>query len=266
MKKTSHSIHSNRKDAVSGFTQKVHPEGIRPATVRGVGPVPDRARTCVALHSCGGADRRTLQTVFRQLFRRFGPQHWWPGRTRLEVVIGAILTQNTAWTNVEKAIRRLRAARALNLPALHGADLKTLAEWIRPAGYFNVKARRLRAFTTLVVEDFGGDLRRLFALETSALRARLLAVNGIGPETADSILLYAAERPVFVVDAYTRRFMSRHGWVLAHAPYDEVARAFTRHLPLEVALYNEYHALIVALGKYFCRPTPRCAECPLRGC
>ena len=205
-----------------------------------------------------------LKKVYRLLFTRWGPQHWWPGRTRLEIIVGAILTQNTAWTNVEKAIRRLRKAGALNLRRLHAADLETLADWIRPAGYFNVKARRLRAFTQMMVTLFGGDLRRLFALETPVLREVLLGVNGIGPETADSILLYAGERPVFVVDAYTRRFMMRHGWAGAGATYDDIARIFMGCLSDDAALYNEYHALIVALGKDLCRPAPRCTECPLR--
>ena len=209
-------------------------------------------------------NRPPLEEVYRLLFNQWGPQFWWPGRTRLEIIVGAILTQNTAWTNVEKAICRLRKARALNLRRLHSVDLKTLAEWIRPAGYFNVKARRLRSFTQLMFGRFGGDLRRLFALETPALREVLLSVNGIGPETADSILLYAAGRPAFVVDAYTRRFMMRHGWIGSGATYDDIARVFAAGLPRRVALYNEYHALIVALGKALCRPKPRCAECPLR--
>ena len=205
-----------------------------------------------------------LAAIFRALLKHFGPQHWWPGRTRLEVCVGAILTQNTAWTNVEHAIRNLRRARALNLPALHVAPLPQLAAWIRPAGYFNVKARRLRAFTTLVTERFGGRLEKLFALPTTQLRAALLAVNGIGPETADSIMLYAAQQPVFVVDAYTRRFLHRHGWISAKASYDEVATLFTAHLPGDEKLFNEFHALIVALGKNYCRTRPLCAKCPLR--
>jgi len=204
-----------------------------------------------------------LSIVYSLLYAQWGPQYWWPGRTRLEIIVGAILTQNTAWTNVEKAIRRLRKAGALNLRRLHGADLKSLADWIRPAGYFNVKARRLRAFTQMMFDLFGGDLRRLFALETPALREVLLGVNGIGPETADSILLYAGGRPVFVVDAYTRRFMMRHGWIGAEATYDDIAQIFTGGLARDTVLYNEYHALIVALGKNLCRPKPKCVECPL---
>ena len=205
-----------------------------------------------------------LREVFDALFERFGSQHWWPGRTRFEMCVGAILTQNTAWKNVEKAIANLRAAGALNARTLHDADLKMLAEWIRPAGYFNVKAKRLRAFTTMLVEEFGGSLDRLFSLETDVLRRRLLAVNGIGPETADCILLYAAKRPVFVVDAYTRRFMSRHGWSSANAGYDELAEIFESALPHDKKLFNEYHALIVALGKEYCRTKARCEKCPLK--
>jgi endonuclease-3 related protein len=205
-----------------------------------------------------------LAEVFRVLLEHFGPQHWWPGRTRLEVCVGAILTQNTAWTNVEHAIRNLRRARALNLPALHTAPLPHLAAWIRPAGYFNIKARRLRAFTTLVAERFGGKLEKLLALPTAELRATLLGVNGIGPETADCMVLYAARRPVFVVDAYTRRLLHRHGWCAAKAGYDELAALFTTALPHDEQLFNEFHALIVALGKNYCRTRAECAKCPLR--
>jgi endonuclease III related protein len=205
-----------------------------------------------------------LQAVYEELYAAWGPQQWWPGRTRFEVIVGAILTQNTAWTNVEKAITRLRGARLLTPAALHDADVEAVAEWIRPAGYFRVKARRLRAFTTMLFEQFNGQLNRLFALDSARLRQVLLAVNGIGPETADSILLYAAGRRQFVVDAYTRRLLSRHGWLDAAAGYDEAAQLFTDAVLPDIDLYNEYHALIVRLGKTFCRPVPRCATCPLR--
>ncbi len=211
-----------------------------------------------------GAHAPPLRAVYRDLYRAWGPQQWWPARTRFEVIVGAILTQNTAWSNVEKAIRRLRAARALNPETLHRARLEQVAEWIRPAGYFNVKARRLRAFTDLLYGRFAGKLNRLFALDTAALRAALLSVNGIGPETADSILLYAAQRPRFVIDAYTRRVLVRHGWIGPEAGYDEMAALFMRTVPEDTALYNEYHALLVRLGKYYCKPVPQCAACPLR--
>jgi endonuclease-3 related protein len=204
-----------------------------------------------------------LQAIYRALLQHFGPQHWWPGRTRFEVIVGAILTQNTAWTNVEKAIVRLRAARALTPARLHALPHAQLAELIRPAGYFNVKATRLHAFTRLLHDHFEISLDRLFRLPATELRKVLLAVHGIGPETADSILLYAAERPVFVVDAYTRRLMERHHWIKPNATYDEMAGVFNRALRPGVSLYNEYHALLVALGKHYCRPTPRCTDCPL---
>ncbi|MBU0678392.1 MAG: endonuclease III domain-containing protein [Verrucomicrobia bacterium] len=205
-----------------------------------------------------------LKEVYDLLYRAWGPQHWWPGRTRFEVIVGAILTQNTAWTNVEKAIRVMKANRALVPIAIYKAGDKDVASWIRPAGYFNVKARRLKAFVEMLYTDFNGDLNHLFRLETEALRDKLLSVNGIGPETADSILLYAAKRPVFVVDAYTMRFMSRHGWLSLKASYDDAVRLMTASLPKDVDVYNEYHALIVNLGKEYCRPTPRCEECPLK--
>jgi len=208
--------------------------------------------------------RAPLMAVYRDLYSAWGPQHWWPGRTRFEIVVGAILTQNTAWTNVEKAIRRLRDERALNPERLHHADLRTLAGWIRAAGYFNVKARRLRAFTDLLFGRFGGKFNRLFALDTPALRETLLSVNGIGPETADSIILYAAHRPQFVVDAYTRRVLVRHGWIHPDATYDDMARLFMRTLPRDTQLYNECHALLVHLGKYHCKPQPQCESCPLK--
>jgi endonuclease-3 related protein len=180
------------------------------------------------------------------------------------MIVGAILTQNTAWANVERAMARLRRQRALSIRRLHEAPLPTLAEWIRPAGTHTVKARRLRAFTTMLVEDFGGSLDRLFALDAQALRGRLLDVHGIGPETADCIVLYAARKPVFVVDAYTRRVLERHGWIGPGAGYAEVAGLFMRQLEPDVRTYNEYHALLVKLGKECCRPRPRCEACPLR--
>lgn len=205
-----------------------------------------------------------LRAIYDALLAHFGPQRWWPARTRFEMMVGAILTQNTAWTNVEKAIARLRAARALDPRRMHSAPLPQLAKWIRPAGYFNIKARRLRAFVEWLMRTHGGSVDRMFRTEPARLRAELLAINGIGPETADSMLLYAGGHPVFVVDAYTRRVLIRHGWLAEGASYDTVAAVFMEGLPRDAALYNEYHALIVALGKSFCRPTPRCEFCPLR--
>jgi endonuclease-3 related protein len=205
-----------------------------------------------------------LRAVYRALAAHYGPQHWWPARTRFEMMVGAILTQNTAWANVKRAIARLRRTRALTPRRMHALPLSELAERIRPAGYFNVKARRLRAFTGWLIAAYGGSIRRMLRTPPERLREELLAVNGIGPETADSILLYAGGHPVFVVDAYTRRFLIRHGWLNEGATYDEVAAVFTRRLPRDPALYNEFHALIVALGKRHCRAAPRCETCPLK--
>lgn len=204
-----------------------------------------------------------VRAAFAALLKQWGPQHWWPGHTRFEVIVGAILTQNTAWTNVERAIANLRAARALSPATLHALSPAALAELIRPAGTYRVKVRRLRAFTEMLANDFGGSLDQLFRMPTAALRARLLSVHGIGPETADCILLYAAHRPVFVVDAYTKRLAVRHGWAPTGIPYDALAQLFAAGLPNDESLFNEFHALIVAVGKRHCRAVPRCAGCPL---
>lgn len=179
------------------------------------------------------------------------------------MVVGAVLTQNTAWVNVEKALQRLKAARALSLRRIYEAPLDELHEWLRPAGYFRVKARRVRALAALVVESYRGRLSLLLREEPDRLRVILLGVHGIGPETADSILLYAAGAPYFVVDAYTRRVLERHGWLREPASYDAVAGLFHDALPREAPLFNEFHALFVRLGKYHCRPRPRCEGCPL---
>lgn len=200
--------------------------------------------------------------LFQALFRAWGPQHWWPGRTRFEVIVGAVLTQHTAWSHVERAIARLRRAGALSLPRLHALPRRKLERLVRPAGHFRVKARRLRALTTMIVHRHG-SLHGLFRLPTPDLRDELLRVHGVGPETADSILLYAAGRPAFVVDAYTRRFLTRHGWLSPTASYDETARALSGGLPRSVRLFNEFHALVVRLGKECCRTRPRCGTCPL---
>jgi endonuclease-3 related protein len=191
-----------------------------------------------------------LQKIYDDLFAQYGPQRWWPARTRAEMMIGAILTQNTAWTHVEKALINLRKHKALNFEVLAAAEAAQVAAWIRPAGYFNQKTRCLKALAALIAMDFSGSLNRLFRLDTPDLRKKLLAVKGIGPETADSILLYAAKRPVFVVDAYTRRLLAAHGMEKESLlPYDDVAARFTAQLPPEVLLYNEFHALIVRWGK-----------------
>lgn len=202
--------------------------------------------------------------MYKNLFARWGEQHWWPAETRLEMMLGAVLTQNTAWSNVEKAISNLRKNRALSFQALEKTPQEQIAEWIRPAGYFNQKAGYIQEMLTQIRKKFDGSLNRLFALDTPELRRELLSWKGIGPETADSILLYAGKRPVFVVDAYTRRVCLRHGWIDEKATYDEIARMFTDHLPADVQLFNEYHALIVRLCKEHCTARrQQCGGCPL---
>jgi endonuclease-3 related protein len=204
-----------------------------------------------------------IRQAYDQLLARFGEQHWWPAKTRFEMMLGAILTQNTAWTNVEKAMANLRRNKALQFVALENADREQVAEWIRPAGYFNQKSAYIKSMVETIRDRFDGSLNSLFALDTPALRKELLAWKGVGPETADSILLYAACRPAFVVDAYTRRVGSRHGWIGENATYDEVAKRFSDHLPEDVQLFNEYHALIVRLCKEHCNTQPKCQGCPL---
>lgn len=195
----------------------------------------------------------------------YGPQGWWPGQSATEIVIGAILTQNTNWGNVERAIENLRSAGMIDWAALRDVEHHRLAELIRPAGYFNVKARRLKNFVNWLWGQYGGDLERLRDVPLETLREKLLSVNGIGRETADSILLYALERPTFVVDAYTARFALRHGLIDEDADYERIKAVFEEGLERDVQLFNEYHALIVAVGKRHCRPTARCEGCPLEG-
>ncbi len=209
-----------------------------------------------------------LAEVFERLHREYGPQHWWPGETPFEVIVGAILTQSAAWTNVEKAIANLKAVGALSPGGIHRLDEGELAALIRPSGYFNAKARKLKAFVEMLYERFGGDLGALLAVPAPHLRDLLLSTHGIGPETADSIVLYAAGQPAFVIDAYTRRIFGRLGFDSGRDRYDDWRSLFTSALPSDPALFNEYHALIVRLGKDRCRRSrPLCERCPLReGC
>jgi len=204
-----------------------------------------------------------VRHVYERLLASHGHQDWWPADTPFEVMIGAVLTQNTAWINVERAIQRLRGRCALDAAALLALSEEDLADCIRPAGYFNVKARRLRAFC--IAFDSGGGFERGSALPTPELRRTLLAINGVGPETADDILLYAFERPVFVVDAYTRRIFERLGLLAGAEPYETVRAAFEQALGPDTDLFNHYHALIVRHGKDVCRARrPDCAACCLR--
>jgi endonuclease-3 related protein len=205
-----------------------------------------------------------LREVYEKLFAAFGPQHWWPGESPFEVLVGAVLVQNTAWRNVERAIENLRDAQVMEPRELYALAESELAELIRPAGYYQVKARRLRNLLRLVVEVYEGSLDAMFARGLSSLREELLGVSGIGPETADAILLYAGQMPTFVVDTYTHRVLARHGWIGYEADYHEIKEYFESSLPPDAALYNEYHALLVRLGKDYCRKTgPKCDACPL---
>lgn len=204
-----------------------------------------------------------VKKIYQALFSHFGPQHWWPGNTMLEISVGAILTQNTAWINVEKAIQGLKKEKKLSIKSLHSISPDECARIIRPAGYYNIKAQRLKNFIAMLKQQSGGSLRRLQRLNIEQARQRLLSVNGIGKETADSIILYALEKPVFVIDAYTRRILSRHGFIQGNEEYDELRRMIERLLTPDVQLYNEYHALIVMTGKNYCKTQPRCSKCPL---
>jgi endonuclease-3 related protein len=206
--------------------------------------------------------RPGLRAIYRTLTRRFGPQHWWPAQTPFEVMVGAVLTQNTAWSNVEKAIANLRARDRLDADAIVRARHDHLACWLRPSGYFNIKARRLKNFCRWYLD--AGGYARLQALDTPALRAALLSVNGVGHETADDILLYAFGRPVFVIDAYTRRLYGRLGLFAGDEPYDELRLATEAALGRDAAALNEFHALIVRHAKEHCRVRPACGGCALR--
>jgi endonuclease-3 related protein len=205
-----------------------------------------------------------LLQAYEHLLDAFGPQHWWPGESPFEIMVGAMLVQNTAWRNVERAISNLREADLMEPRALYAVPQEELAELIRPAGYFQVKARRLRHLLKFLVDEYDGSLQQMFHTDVATLREQLLAIHGIGPETADAILLYAGGLPTFVVDTYTHRVLARHGWIGYEADYHEIKDCFESALPADRALYNEYHALLVRVGKEFCRRTaPRCDTCPL---
>ncbi len=245
-------------------------------------------------------DEAAIRAYYGALSRAWGPQHWWPARARFEVIAGAYLTQNTAWTNVEKALENLRAARRLSVDGMRRAPLSEIERLIRPSGYFRQKAQRLKRFVAFLDAKYGGSLDRMFRQPTAKLREELLELNGVGPETADSILLYAGNHPVFVVDAYTRRILDRHQILPEKTDYEEIRRLFEgalakveekeqgkpEHNPVELELrgaahppspmstarrtarvqvYNEMHGLIVGVGKNYCRKSQAlCDECPLR--
>ncbi|MFZ5800064.1 MAG: endonuclease III domain-containing protein [Candidatus Omnitrophota bacterium] len=210
--------------------------------------------------------RKQLSVIYQRLLRSFGPQDWWPAKTPFEVIVGAILTQNTAWANVEKAIANLKRAHCLNPAKIKNLSFRRLAELIRPSGYYNIKAKRLKSFINFFFKEYRGQVCRMSKAPTGILRRQLLEVKGIGPETADSILLYACEKPVFVVDAYTKRMLSRHHLLDGKLDYATVQRLFMQSLKPQEKLFNEFHALLVRLGKDYCKKIPRCNVCPLKSC
>lgn len=208
---------------------------------------------------------KKLILIYKKLFTYFGPQHWWPADTPFEVIIGAILTQNTNWNNVEKTIDNLKRKNLLCPKKLHRISLRRLTPLIKPAGYFNIKAKRLKSFLDVLFNSYNGKLKNMFSIDTPRLRQTLLDINGVGPETADSVLLYALDRPIFVVDAYTKRIFLRLGLIKEKDSYSQIQDLFMRNLNKDVKLFNEYHALLVKLGKGICtKNNPKCDICPLR--
>jgi endonuclease III related protein len=204
-----------------------------------------------------------LLRLYRALLARYGHQHWWPARTPFEVAVGAILTQHTAWTGAARAVAALRGRGLLAPHRLAFADAALVAELVRPAGTYRIKARRLRDFARWLVARFGGDFREMRRAPLGPLRREVLSVPGLGPETTDAILLYAAGRPVFVADAYTRRVLARHRLLPRGGSYEQTRAWLEAHLPSDPALFNEFHALLVAVAKAHCRTLPRCERCPL---
>ncbi len=210
------------------------------------------------------ASQPPLDEYFNSLFTALGPQHWWPSKTPFEIIVGAILTQSTSWTNVEHALANLRGEGLLTPDAIEHVPTRRLQRLIRSSGYWRQKARALKSFVRFLRRDYRGSLTKMFEAPTIVLREKLLGVFGIGPETADSILLYAGQHGVFVVDAYTKRILVRHGWANEKAKYDDIRWQFEKRFPGDVRTFNEFHELIVSAGKNWCRKTdPKCDECPL---
>jgi endonuclease-3 related protein len=223
---------------------------------------PQRVGADSAIHAPDS--QPALRAYYEALFTAHGPQHWWPGRTPFEIILGAILTQNTSWTNVEPAIANLQREKLLTPGAIETVSFARLARLIRSSGYFRQKAKKLKAFVRFLRREYQGSLLKMFRMPTPALRDQLLAVHGIGPETADAILLYAGNHPVFVVDAYTRRILERHRLAETSNSYEHIRQLFERSLPSDPALYNEFHALLVHTGKHYCRArNPHCGDCAL---
>jgi endonuclease-3 related protein len=206
---------------------------------------------------------KTLQDYYQRMASHYGPTHWWPGDTPYEIALGAILTQNTNWTNVERAIQNLKQEKLLTPTKIHDVPLEQLETAIRPSGYFRQKAERLKIFTEHLLTHYRGSLKRMALRPLVELREELLSLKGIGPETADDILLYACEKPIFVVDEYTRRILSRHELVPPTIKYHDLQQFVHDHFPEDLHHYKELHGLIVWTGKDFCRKTPQCENCPL---
>ncbi len=208
---------------------------------------------------------KKVLSIYKKLYKDFGPQKWWPAETDLEVMVGAILTQNTSWKNVEKAISGLKKNKLLSIRKMKNASLAELRKSIKPCGFYNEKAKKLKNFIKFLYEFFDGNIKKMKRVKPRIMREMLLGVNGIGEETADSMLLYGLRKPVFVVDAYTKRIFSRHGFIKEKDPYLAVQGFVTGNLPKNTRLFNEYHALIVRLAKEYCRKRdPLCAECPIK--
>ncbi|MCK5186089.1 MAG: endonuclease III domain-containing protein [Deltaproteobacteria bacterium] len=208
---------------------------------------------------------KKLLKIYQKLYNAIGPRHWWPGDSPFEVIIGAILTQNTSWKNVETAIKALKEYNLLDPVRLLKVDEGILANTIKSSGFFNIKTKRIKNFIRFLFENYQGSLEKMFSENLTPLREKLLKINGIGPETADSILLYAGGKPIFVVDAYTRKILLRHNLISKAAGYSETQALFMENLEKDVRMFNEYHALLVYVGKYFCKRIPGCENCPMRG-
>ena len=210
-------------------------------------------------------ESKKLLNIYQKLYSSIGPRHWWPGDSPFEVIIGAILTQNTSWKNVEIAIRALKEKNLLDPLKLYKVGDRLLANTIKSSGFFNIKAKRIKTFMRFLFENYQGSLKKMFSESLTPLREKLLKINGIGPETADSILLYAGGKPIFVVDAYTKRILARHNLISKTASYSEIQELFMENLKKDAGMFNEYHALLVYTGKYFCKKTPNCENCPMKG-
>jgi len=205
-----------------------------------------------------------LLSIFNTLLHSFGKRHWWPGETTLEIIIGAVLTQNTSWKNVEKAIKNLKRHDALNIDRLHRMDKTELARIILPSGFYNIKSDRLKNIIDVIYNDYDSNISKLYSVNVWHTRDKLLAIKGIGKETADSIILYALNKPIFVIDAYTKRFLQNHRLYNGESDYDSLQQFFMKNLPEDTYLFNEFHALIVYLCQNFCKKIPVCEECPLK--